>query len=347
LALCGLALMALAGCGDAARDEAGASPAAETFRHPAAAAEITRRDLSRQFSASAQVEAHSRSRLAARTSGTVAEVLVEAGDAVEAGAVLARLDMREQRAELARIEARRAQAQSNYQRSATLHERGLLAAEAYERARADRDVVAREADLWRTRIDFGEITAPMDAMITARHIEVGEGVQALDGLFDLTRTDLLVVRMGVSELDVAFVSPGQEIPVHLDALPGAPLPATVRRIFPQADASSRLVTVELALPEDSWARGVRPGFLARVRLAIDPRPDVLAAPAAGIAEEGGEAYVFVIIDGRLERRVIERGVTRGDWTEILSGLDEGEVVLATNPGELTDGQAVRIVGWRG
>ncbi|KAA5805475.1 efflux RND transporter periplasmic adaptor subunit [Alkalicaulis satelles] len=339
--------MVLAACGGAAPDSQDASGAGESFRHPAAAAEITRRDLSRQFSASARVEAYAHSRLAARTAGTVAEVLAEAGDLVEAGAVLARLDMREQRAELARTEARRAQAQSNYQRSATLHERGLLAAEAYERARADRDVLAREADLWRTRIAFGEITAPMDAMITARHIEVGEGVQALDGLFELTRTDLLVVRLGVSELDVAFLETGQDIPVHLDALPGAPLPATVRRIFPLADPSSRLVTVELALPEDSWARGARPGFLARVRLAIDPRPDVLAAPAAGIAQDNGADYVFVIADNRLEQRVIERGVTRGDWTEIISGLEEGEVVLATNPAELAEGQSVRIVGWRG
>jgi membrane fusion protein, multidrug efflux system len=137
------------------------------------------------------------------------------------------------------------------------------------------------------------------------------------------------------------------VPIELDAIPGVRLAGSLRRIFPGADPASRLTTVEIELPVDANERGVRPGFLARVRMPIDPRPEVIAISTAAIGEDGGERYVLVIAEGRLHRRAIEPGVTRGQWTEVLSGLEAGEIVLATNPVDMSEGQAVRIVGWRG
>jgi membrane fusion protein, multidrug efflux system len=131
--------------------------------------------------------------------------------------------------------------------------------------------------------------------------------------------------------------------VELDAIPGVRLAGSLRRIFPGADPASRLTTVEIELPVDANERG----FLARVRMPIDPRPEVIAISTAAIGEDGGERYVLVIAEGRLHRRFIEPGVTRGQWTEVLSGLEAGEIVLATNPVDMSEGQAVRIVGWRG
>jgi membrane fusion protein (multidrug efflux system) len=343
-----LAAMALGGCGngDGATDTASGG-AENEYRHPIAASEIRRRDLSRQLSTSAVVEPYSRTRLASRISGNIDEVLVETGDFVERDQVLARLDMSEQSAELARIEAELEQARRAYERAQALRARGAMSAADYETARLAVHVAERNRELWQTRIGFGEIKAPMDAVVTARHVEPGEGVQAQDPLFDLTAMDLLVMRIGISEMDVIHLEPGQTAPILLDARPGEHLEGTIRRIFPTAEPDTRLITVEIALPEGSVDRGIRPGFLGRVRMAIDPRPDVIAAPVAALGEEDGEHFLFVVTNNRLERRVVERGVQRGDWVEITSGLEEGEVVLATNPSELSDGQAVRIVGWRG
>ncbi len=341
------AALLLGACGASDAPENGSAAGQGEYRQPVAASEIIRRDLSRQLSTSAVVEPYSRSRLASRTAGIIDEVLVEAGDRVEAGALLARIDMSEQRAELARIEAQREQARRAYERASQLRERGTMATADYEAARLELQVAERDAAVWSTRIAFGEVRAPMNAVVTARHVEPGEGVQAQDPLFDLTAMDLLVMRIGISELDVVHLEPGQSAPILLDAMPGNSVEGTIRRIFPTAEADTRLVTVEIALPEGSAERGVRPGFLGRVRMAIDPRPDVIAAPVTALEREGSEDYLFVIAGDRLEYRVVERGVARGDWVEIVSGLEEGEVVLATNPSELTDGQRVRIVGWRG
>ncbi len=103
----------------------------------------------------------------------------------------------------------------------------------------------------------------------------------------------------------------------------------------------------MALPQDAPDNGVLPGFLARVRMPIDERPNVIAVPPSAIAEDDDEHYFYVIDDDLLHRRTIERGATRGKWTEVSEGLEKGEIVLATNPIDMNEGDRVRIVGWRG
>ncbi|MEA5444932.1 efflux RND transporter periplasmic adaptor subunit [Gammaproteobacteria bacterium AB-CW1] len=314
---------------------------------PIAAVEVTPRDLSRQISLSAAVEPYTRIRLASRASGLVQTVFVEEGDRVEAGALLAQLDMSEEEAELERASARREEAELEYERTASLLERGDVTEVEYQRARTELRAARSEVLLWETRLEFGRILAPRDAVISDRLIEPGEAVSAQDALFELVDMTRLVLRPGVSELDVVHLSQGQAVPVSLDAMPDNPFEGEIRRIFPTAESGSRLIRVEVSLPEEAADAGVRPGFLARIRLAVDRRPDALAVPASAIGEEDDKRYVYVVRDDRLHHRTVETGVTRGNWTEIQSGLEEGDIVLATNPIEMSDGQAVNIVGWRG
>ncbi len=336
----------LAGCdpaADAGAEEGNAVPAGT----PVAAVEIQPRNLSRTLSSSGTVEPRVRIRLASRTAGTVDRVHAEVGDAVDQGDVLAELDVSQDRAELERARAQAEEAQVNYQRTAELRERGVASPAEYQAALVQLRVAQSEQSLWETRVAFGQVTAPRATVVTARYVEPGEAVQAQETLFELSALDALVIRLGVSELDVGHLEAGQPVPVRLDALPGNTMEASIRRIDPAAEPGSRLVNVEVALPADAVDQGVRPGYLGRIRMPIDRRDDVLAVPAAAIGEDGDQRYVYVIEDDRLHYRVIEPGVTRGQWREVVSGLEAGEVVLATNPIDMDDGQAVRIVGWRG
>ncbi len=314
---------------------------------PIAAVEVRPRDLSRQVRVTGTVEPQVQVRLASRASGTVAAAFFEAAERVQAGDLLARLDTSEQQAELERTRALQQEAQLEYQRYANLQAGEMVSATEYQRARAALAVLDSEVTLWETRIAFGDIVAPRDGVLTARYIEPGEAVDAHDTLFELAALDALVVRPGISERDVVHLQVGQPIPVRLDALPELELEGRLRRIFPSADADSRLVPIEIALPADAVDRGVRPGFLARIEIPVDERGAVLAVPAAALGEDGDERYVYRVRDERLERRTVEPGVSRGEWTEIRAGLEPDDIVLATNPIDMRAGQRVRIVGWRG
>jgi len=156
----------------------------------------------------------------------------------------------------------------------------------------------------------------------------------------------LVVRVGVSDRDVSGIVTGALIPLVMDSLPGETVVSIVRRVFPSADPTSRLVPVELEITGVPAGLSVRPGYLARATLNVDSRSDVLAIPGeALLASEGDERWVYMIVDEHLERRDVETGVTRRNWTEVLDGLVPGDIIVGTNPTNFRDDMQVRITQW--
>jgi membrane fusion protein, multidrug efflux system len=318
------------------------------YRLPVQAAEVIPRDLSRSVRVSAPVEPLRTIRLATSVEGIVREVLVEEGDRVQAGAIVAHLDVAEQRAELARARARLEERRAHLARLEDLRRRDYVDAGTYDSARAELDIAASEVALWETRVGFGTIRATADGTVVARHVEPGEAVSRHAPVVDIADLAALVLRLGVSELDVVALQPDAAVAVQVDALgPARELDARIRRIFPAAEATSRLVVVEVELP-DAAEHGVRPGYLARAELLVDRRERTLAVPAGAVGELDNGHYVMAIgAEDRLERRLVRPGITRGGWQEILEGLAPGDRIVATNPLDLSEGTRVRIVGWAG
>ncbi len=311
---------------------------------PVQAFEVSRRDLSRVVQVSSAVEPFRTIRLASRTDGIITEVLVEEGDEVSAGQLLASIDVREQRAELARSQARLNERQASFQRMEQLKARDFIDAASFETARAELDIAATEVALWETRVEFGQVPSTISGTVVARYVEPGEAIGRHAPLFSIADLTSLVVRLGISELDVAGLAVGDEVAMRVDAVGAVdPRRGVIRRIFPAAEADSRLITVEVELPE-ARADGIRPGFLARAELLVDRRAGVLAVPAGSVAESAGEFFVMVVNgEARLERRVIEPGIIRGAWREVRQGLEIGEQVVAANPMEMNPGTRVRVV----
>ena len=292
---------------------------------PIAAYQVSTRDLSRPLRLAATVEPRALISLAARTEGTVQSVAVEEGDRVKTGQMLAQLDVAEAAAELARSEAQMASAKLDFDRAIELRRRGVATQIEYQAADVALQVARSQRDLWLSRVAYGRIEAPQASTIIARHIEAGEAVETQSTLFELADLDQLV------------------LPVTVDALPELRLEGRVRRIFPAAQGSSRLITVEVLLPSSAWDQGVRPGFLARIDAAIDPRPNTLVVPGAAVGSLDNGHYVYVIENDRLVQREISKGISRGRWTEIVNGLEPGETILASNPIDMLEDQQVRIV----
>lgn len=342
-------LLFTSACGDANSGESGESRTAVPRTFPVQALDVVPRDLSRVVRVSAVVEPRRQIDLAAETDGVLMELAVEEGDRVTAGAVLARIDVREQRAELARAQARLEEQRASYERLARLRDGDYVDVATYEAARAGLGIAEAEVRLWQTRVEFGVLRAPVDSTVIDRYFEPGEAVSRLQPIYTLADLDTLVVRLGVSELDVHGLDQSIPVQITVDALPGRnPLEGRIRRIFPAAQADSRLVTVEVALPQAAH-HNVRPGYLARARLVVAAYENALAVPINSLGEQpDGSPYVMIINgDDTLERRTVVPGITRGTWQEITEGLSAGERIVAYNPMELDEGSTVRIVGWAG
>lgn len=314
--------------------------------YPVLSAPVAYQDLSRRVTLSNPVEALRTIELAARTDGVVTEVFVEEGDAVALGDVLAVIDVREQKAELARAKARLQERQASFDRFEQLKARNYVDQASYETAKAELEIAKSDVELWQTRVDFGQVRSTVDGTVVGRMIEPGEAISRHGALFWVADLSSLVVRLGVSELDVGQLAVGQSVEVTVDASAENPqVTGIIRRIFPAADETSRLITVEVELPRDQ-AKSIRPGYLARVELLVESYENVLAIPAIAVAQEKDEAYVMVITQElTLERRVVQLGLSRGAMREVTEGLSVGERVVPANPSEMRAGDRVRIVEW--
>jgi len=274
--------------------------------------------------------------------GTVLRVHVQEGDRVRQGQLLAELDARETRAQFERAQAVLANAETIFQRNEQLAATKIITDAEFQQSRSAYEVAKSDAEVWRTRLAFTRISAPSPGVVTAKLIESGSTVSANQRTFDLADVSLLVVKVQVSELDVVHVKPGSEVSVVLDAYPTATVKGRVRRVFPSADAQSRLVPVEVAL--GAFPEGVvaRPGFLARVSFQLDRRPGALVIPASavGVGEEG--QFVYVVDADSLQRRPVTVGMSAEGFVEVQRGLAAGERVVTSGHTNLRPGSKVRV-----
>jgi membrane fusion protein, multidrug efflux system len=342
---------ALAACGGGEAAEAQGRPAGGGGRGaggagggtvPVEVAEVETGSIARSVTVSGVVEPLRSVGINSQVSGTLLDVMVEEGTLVRRGQPLARVDDRELRAQFEAAEAAHQVAAAAYERARQLRDRRVITLPAYERERTAEAAARAQLDQIRTRLAYTLIGAPIHGVVTEKRVERGDLVGSQTRMFTIAEVATLVVRVGVSELDVVRIGVGDPVTIMLDAFPGRTFPGTVRRVFPTADPGTRLVPVEVAL-EDSGSDAVRPGFLARVTFAVGAHHDVLLVPAAAIVGAGGAQSVYVLDNGSAVRRTVTTGLTSEGRVQIVAGLRGDEWVVTRGNNLLRDGMAVRIV----
>lgn len=309
-------------------------------------AEVVVGSVARDVNVSGVVEPIRTVGVNSQVAGALVAVGAEEGMRVQAGQVLARLDDREIAAQERSAQAEYAVRSAAYERARTLRESQVITQAEYERDRAAYEAGRAQLEQLRTRRGYAVIRAPLSGVVTEKMVEAGDVVGAQTRLFTIGDLSTMVVRVAVSELDVVNLSPGDAVRVALDAHPGRELAGTIRRIFPAADPGTRLVPVEVALrPADAGI--ARPGFLARVTMALGAKENVMLVPASAIVGGSGSQNVYVVEDGKALRRSVGTGLTSRGQVEIVSGLSPGEAVVVVGNNSLRDGAEVRIVAGPG
>ncbi len=302
---------------------------------------VTPETVERRITATGALEPQARVIVAAQQEGLVTAVRVREGDRVRAGETVIELDDRELRAQLAEEEARRVEAEAQWRRMAALVDEGLVSPAAGDSARATFEAATARSEGLRTRLSFTRVTAPVDGVVTARLVEVGNLAAARSPLLELAAGSGLILRVPVSELDVVHLRPGDGATVTVDALPGVRVASHIARIFPAADPLSRQVTVELAL--EATPHGVRPGFLARAELVIERVAGGFTVPEPAVLR-GSDVpfFVYRVVGGRAEVRPVVVGDRMGGRVLIREGLAAGDEIVVEGMGRLRPGAAVVV-----
>ncbi len=327
------------GFGRGGRGGGGGPPAVET-------AAVETGSIAREIEVTGTVEPLRSVGVNAQAAGALTTVNAEEGDLVQRGAVMARLDARELEAQVASARANWEVARDAFSRAQQLRDRQVITQAEYDAARAAEAAARASLDQVRTRVGYMVVHAPASGVVTEKLVEVGAVVGAQTKLFTIAEVSTLVTRVGVSELDVGSLRSGQGARVMLDAYPGQRYEGRIRRIFPSADPATRLVPVEVALTGEA-AQAARPGFLARVAFALGAREDVLLVPASAVVGQAGAQQVFVVVNGKAERRTVETGLSSEGRVEIVSGLRAGEAVVTTGSNNVRNNADVRVVSGPG
>lgn len=299
-------------------------------------------DAARVVSVTGTVEPIRTVGINSQLAGAVLAVEAEEGSRVRQGQVLARLDGREVEAQLTSAEAALVLARRTAERSEQLRAQDYITAAEYDRDQAAFIAAQAVRDQLRTRAGYATVRAPVAGVVLEKRVEAGDIVPAQSRLFSIGELSTLVVRVPVSELDVSSLSPGDSVPLALDALGGRPMAGRIRRVFPSADTLTRLVPVEVALT-GAAAREARPGFLARLHFRLEARGGMLLVPAGAVVEGASGAAVYLVREGRASRRAVRRGDVHQGRVEIREGLAPGDTVVVAGATAVRDGARVRIV----
>ena len=331
------------------------------------------------LNASGYVTARRQATVSSKTAGQIIEIAIEEGMEVTAGQVLARLDasnlelslgLAEAQTAVARkavleAEAQLAEARLRQGRTRRLVEE-QVAGQAdldqvngevatlearIERQQEDIRVSERQADVIGQQIEDMVIRAPFDGVITAKNAQPGEMMSPIAGGAGFTRTGIgtivdmtsLEIEVDVNEAYINRVSPGQPVDAVLDSYDDRTIPARVIAIIPTADRDRATVRVRIGFeeldPRILPDMGVKVSFRS-AEAEPEEAPEGLLVEAAAVFQDTGRDLVYLVRDGRVQRRAVRLGDRRGSEVFVLSGLVEGDRVVLEGPPGLADGAEV-------
>jgi RND family efflux transporter MFP subunit len=315
---------------------------------------ITRGDIVKTVLADGSLEMPNKAYLSFGATGTVTEVLVDEGNNVTEGQVLARLDapslessveMAELQVDIAKeqVKAARAQyeiAQDNLDEgvpgvSEDVLELQLDAAKAsWETAKLNLEIAELSLESAELNLEKAVIVAPFDGVVADISITEGKEISTATlatPAISLVDTSEIEMRGFIDEIDIAMVQLGQEANIILDALPDEEVKGSVVFISPVGTILAGVVSYGTTITLKNPVAELRDGMSATAEVIIERRDDVLSIPNRYIRGTPENRMVVVLVDGQQEEREITLGLSDGFNTEVLSGLQEGEeVVLPTS-----------------
>ena len=308
---------------------------------PVEVATPTRGDVYSMYTGTAPVEAFRDATVVAKVGGEVREILVEEGDSVKAGQVMARLDGDRLRLEQQQAEAKLRKLQRDYQRNVDLKDRGLISEGDFEKIKFEMDALDAANDLAKLQLSYAEIRSPIDGVVSQRFIKIGNTLEIEAPTFTVTSLEPLISYLHVPEREYRRIEKGQDAKMIIDALQGAVFDGRVARVSPVVDPATGTFKITIEVIDET--RRLKPGMFARIAIVQDAHFDVLQVPRSALLGIDEKTSIFIVEDGVAHRRGVSTGYASEGRVEIVDGLDEGEQFVVVGQAGLKDGAKVSII----
>ena len=301
------------------------------------------RDVSVEIRAPVDLRPLFQADVGAKTLGYLDAVLVDRGDLVKKGQLLAVVrpsDLPDQM-EAARVAFENAKA--NKARAEALAPSGVVSQQELQNTQSAFASAQANLQAVSTRLGETKIESPIDGVVSQRRLDPGVlvGPNAGTGtILTVQRSDILRVFVPVNEKDAPTVRLGQAASAEFDALPGKRYTGKVVRLSPAYDPVARTVDAEVHLVNPGE---LRPGMYGRGTLVTAVHPGAIVVPVGAVQISDGRHYAFLLQGDKVKRVQLAIGVDGGNWFEVLEGLKAGDEIVTAGTDTLADGAAVRAV----
>ena len=333
--LVGGVCLASVACSSKKGAEAATETVAEVAKPKVTTAQVHIQDVDQQSVFTGNVEGYAVNNITPQQPRRITRLLVDVGDHVKKGQLVAELD----NSALAQAKAQYENNKANFERSDELYKFGGESKANWQAMQTAYEVAK---STYENMLENTTLVSPISGVVTARNYDVGDMAAGMP-IFVVQRINPVKIMISVSESLYTYVKKGMAVEVELDALPEQKFSAKVSRITPSIDASTRTFPVELTLANDKEL--VKPGMYARVTMNYGTRKNIVVPDVAVVKQLGsGNRYIYVYTqDGTVAYKKVELGRRFGDKYEILSGIADGDAVVTSGQVALKDGIAVEVV----
>ncbi|PIE56771.1 MAG: hypothetical protein CSA34_02060 [Desulfobulbus propionicus] len=287
------------------------------------------------------IEPWTRLQLKTKVHGAIAEVLVQEGDNVLAGQVLARLEKDDYTIALDAADAAYQLAQATYARDQVMFRKKIISSANLDVSKTSLSTARSALEQARLQLSRCEIKAPVSGVISRVDAEIGLLMSVGDPVLEILQIDRVKAVVGIPESDVAAVRQLAQAKITVTALGDAVFTGRRHFLAPAPENSAYLYRLELAV--ENPEHRLLPGMFFRSRIIKRQVKNALAIPLYAIVARGDKQYVFVANDQTVERRAVKIGIIEGWLVEITQGLDPGDRVLVEGQREVEAGQEINII----
>lgn len=279
-------------------------------------------------------------------SGRVASIGFQEGQRVRRGQLLVQLDDSVPAAQLKQARAQAGIARTNLQRSRELLAQGFVSQSAVDQNAAALEVAESQVALAEAQLARLRVVAPFDAVAGIRQVNVGDYLKDGADIVALEDLSAVFVDFRLPERYLPQLRTGLDVDVVIDALPGRPFKGRIEALDAQVDANGRSLLVRARMANPGTLRA---GMFARARVVFSVREGAVVVPEEALVPQGGEQYLYKVVDGpdgqKVARRQVARiGLRQPGQVEILEGLSPGDRVVIAGQARLRGESApVRLI----
>src|SRR6266498_3926071 len=313
-------------------------------------AEVKEEDWAPTLSSVGSVSAVQGAVISVELAGIVSEISFENGAEAKKGDVLMKLDTSQEEALLRSAAAEAQLARTDLERSRDLAMKKVVSKAELDAAESKFNRLNAVADQMRSNIRKKTIIAPFDGQLGIRQVNVGQMINSGQQVVQLTSLDSLFADFALPQQYLGQLTPGLEVHVTTDALPGHVFPGKVTAINSMVDSSTRNITLQATLENPDHV--LRPGMFAKAEVTLPEKHKALVVPGSAISYAPFGDSVFVIEKKKDEKtgkesqairqQFVRVGEARGDLVAIKQGLKAGETVVSTGVFKLRNGMTVTI-----